>query len=61
MWWTLLLEVFCLLYQRRIKLVVQDDVRRRVAEAKATLAKHGDAAEGAAGKPAVTPADAPRK
>jgi sialate O-acetylesterase len=35
----------------------QDDVRRRVAEAKATLAKYGDAAGGAAGKPV----DAPRK
>lgn len=33
----------------------QDDVRRRVAEAKATLAKFGDAAEKAAGKPADTP------
>jgi len=39
----------------------QDDVRRRVAEAKATLAKYGDAAEETAGKPAVKPADAPRK
>jgi sialate O-acetylesterase len=39
----------------------QDDVRRRVAEAKATLAKFGDAAEGAADKPPGKPADAPRK
>jgi sialate O-acetylesterase len=39
----------------------QDDVRRRVAEAKATLAKFGDAAEGAADKLPGKKVDAPRK
>jgi len=39
----------------------QDDVRRRVAEAKATLAKFGDAVDGAADEPPVKKVDAPRK
>jgi sialate O-acetylesterase len=39
----------------------QDDVRRRVAEAKATLAKFGDAAEGASDKLPGRKVDAPRK
>ena len=35
----------------------QDDLQRHIAEAKVTLAKFGDVAAGAVGKPAIEPTD----